>query len=358
MLKHDIAHYALVQDARLKEPKTWFLTHDRSMTGTAALLVKSDEHPFCFSMLGFLQAISPFVTSDSEQHSISDLFNLLLGDQFVSHDKLFDIQELGLLSKMHEDVMSTPTEQLILAFDYVKSHILQGKQYTIEDYPRVALELKKFLTCSDNKRRLSLENQLSQLRLETERLKKRLDESDARVDASAAEIRTQRRVAEEYFDQNRLLLSEKSDLEHRAENLSLENRIVGARLEKLIGWFGYAVSSVGISLGIVVLLLASRLSPALASEPWRALFEKTLDVIGIGCIIASAVWLLRKLNIHEALKATILTVVAICSIKFSGFATAETLAQWQAYIDVAVFVAGGIVVLATRKKLSVPDQRT
>jgi hypothetical protein len=354
VLKHDIAHYALVQDARLKEPKTWFLTHDRSMTGTAALLVKSDEHPFCFSMLGFLQAISPFVTSDSEQHSISDLFNLLLGDQFVSHDKLFDMQELGLLSKMHEDVMSTPTDQLILAFDYVKSHILQGKQYTIEDYPRVALELKKFLTCSDDKRRLSLENQLSQLRLETERLKKRLDESDARVDASAVEIRTQRRVAEEYLDQNRLLLSEKSDLEHRAEKLSLENRIVGTTLKKLRGRLGYAVSSIGICLGVVVLLLASKWSRGLAVEPWkRAFFEKTLDLIGISCIIAFAVWLLRKINIHESLKATILAVVAICSIKFSGFATAETLAQWQAYIDVAVFVAGGIVVLAIRKKLDV-----
>ena len=88
------------------------------------------------------------------QRSLVDLFSAVLDGEIgnLSGESLFDFSELKVISEFHTDVFSTPVEQLVLAFDYVKSNVLRGKPYERDDHTKVALELKKFLTSSGDKK--------------------------------------------------------------------------------------------------------------------------------------------------------------------------------------------------------------
>src|SRR5579859_372733 len=51
VLKHDVAHYALIRDRRGINSKTWFLTRDRSLVSCAEDICGT-EKPFCFALIG------------------------------------------------------------------------------------------------------------------------------------------------------------------------------------------------------------------------------------------------------------------------------------------------------------------
>jgi hypothetical protein len=76
---------------------------------------------------------------------------------------LFDVGELLIMAEYHEDVMTTPPENLLMAFDYVKKKALNGKQYHREDIPKVSLELKKFLSKSTEEQYRSLVDEKARL---------------------------------------------------------------------------------------------------------------------------------------------------------------------------------------------------
>jgi hypothetical protein len=351
VLKHDIAHYALISDSREKEPKTWFLTNDRSMIVTAGALAGRNEQPFCFNMLGFLQAISPFVTSESEQASLAELFNRLMGDQFLSDDKLFDMQELMLLSKMHEDVMSTPPEQLVLAFDFIKHNILHGKQYSIEDYPKVALELRKFLTCSDDKRRHNLELQIRHVTTVAARLERQLSSALEAQQVAESEARKLSRTADEYRADNENLSSQNNSLSNSIQQLKTDNASLGSRLNRWAKRVGMSASAVATVLGLFLMIGAPALGKLL-SRPWESVvLVKSLEAAGISMILGSAVWLLRGMTLPENVKLGILVVLLIASIKLSGVASVETLAYWQTYIESGASLTSILVVYANKSRL-------
>ncbi|MGC2698476.1 MAG: hypothetical protein WA738_22025 [Candidatus Angelobacter sp.] len=351
VLRHDIAHYLLVNDSRQQEPKTWFLTLDRSMIATASVLAGRNEQPFCFNMLGFLQAISPFVTSESEQASLADLFNRLMGDQFFSNDKMFDMQELMLLSRMHEDVMSTPPEQLVLAFDFIKNNILRGKQYTIEDYPKVALELRKFLTCSDDKRRHNLAIQLKHVTTIAARLERQLSAALEAQQVADSESRKLSRAAEEYHKENDKLANENCSLSSSIRKLATDNTTLDARLNRWAKRVGISACGIATLVGSGLMIFAPGFVTTL-SKSWHAvMFGKSLAAIGICLVLASAVWLLRGMNLPENIKLGTLVLLMIASIKLSGIASVETLAYWQTYIESGAFFVSIVIVYANKEKL-------
>ena len=181
-LLHDVCYFFLVCDERSTKPKTWFLTRDRTL-GHAGKSLQSNGMSFCFLLDGFLQSISPYVTA-TEEHSLADLFSRLLKEQIFPADHVFDAQELALLAEMHADVMSTPTEQLLPAIDYVRSTVLHGKKYEKTDTPTVALALRKFLTASNDERRRELERQ-AQLERQTAEQERQIaiDERSKRIRA-------------------------------------------------------------------------------------------------------------------------------------------------------------------------------
>jgi hypothetical protein len=158
-LRHDVAHFFLVQRERSGNPKSWFLTRDRGLAVAATLLAAQGEQPFTFDFHGFLQTVSPFLVSTGEQLGVASIISAMLVDQLFPRDRVFNLKELFLLAEMHQDVLSTPKEQLIQAVDYVKSTVLAGKTYKPADFNHVSLGLKSFLACSAEQQRQELERQ-------------------------------------------------------------------------------------------------------------------------------------------------------------------------------------------------------
>jgi hypothetical protein len=202
VLRHDLAQFAVIKEERKRNPKTWLLTADRSLIRAAARLLptktvltaaagagggvralfgggsasQETNMPYCFSLAGFLQSISPFTASAGEESSLADIFSSLVTDYLSLHENLFDMREMNLIMEWHEDVMITPPEQLVPALDYVKSKVLQGRQYSVADLPKVALELKKFLSKSVEERHQALETEAERRAAEIRR------EQQARAD--------------------------------------------------------------------------------------------------------------------------------------------------------------------------------
>jgi hypothetical protein len=166
VLRHDIAHYVFILQCRKDVPKAWFLTRDQSLISGAPALAKLEKpsgESFCFSMLGFLQSISPFIQTSDEDDVIARFFSSLVADQIFLSEKLFDGRELALMAEMHSDVMATPAEVLVPAVDYIKHTVLHGRAYSRDDTQKVSLELKKFLASSSEEKRAALQERTVEL---------------------------------------------------------------------------------------------------------------------------------------------------------------------------------------------------
>ncbi|MCH7228589.1 hypothetical protein [Haloferula sp. A504] len=174
--RHDACHYHAVREERLRGSKAWFLTKDATLQCAAVALDKG-QLPFCFPLIGFLQAISPFLETSAED-ALVGMFTSALDSSihaYTTSDNLFDLQELRLISEMHEDVLATPPDQLVLAFDYVKGKVLDGEPYREASTPKVALELKKFLASSvEEKQRALRDEALRQQRISESERNRRL----------------------------------------------------------------------------------------------------------------------------------------------------------------------------------------
>ena len=120
--------------------------------------IESVQLPFCFPLAGFLQSVSPFLEAPEVEHSLVDLFSAILEGEIgdPSKQSLFSLSDLRIISDLHSDVLSTPSDQLISAFTFVKTRVLGGKPFDQEHHTRVALELKKFLTSSSDERQKAL----------------------------------------------------------------------------------------------------------------------------------------------------------------------------------------------------------
>jgi hypothetical protein len=143
-LNHDLAHYALIQDQRKENGKTWFLTRDGILIQAAKILA-GETPAFCFSLLGFLQSISPFLTINTAQHTLASVFDKLLTEQIFPIEPLFEIRELHLLAEKDRDVLAAPEDQLIKAMEYAKSVVLKGQPYTLAEVPNVSLALRTYI---------------------------------------------------------------------------------------------------------------------------------------------------------------------------------------------------------------------
>lgn len=176
LLNHDLAHLALIEDQRKQNPKTWFLTRDGILTQAANNL--AGERPAsCFSLFGFLQSISPFLTTPSEKHSFADVFAKLLTEQILPTEPFYDINELLLLAEKNRDVLATPKDRLIPALEYAKTVILKGRPYTQAEVPEVALGLATFLTKDADLREKELIRTAERAVEETMRIKEEAEKS-------------------------------------------------------------------------------------------------------------------------------------------------------------------------------------
>jgi len=233
VLKHDIAHYVLIKKTRVEHPKAWFLTRDQTLINASVALAKHEavgSSSFCFSMLGFLQSISPFVSTAAEEDTIAEFFASLLKEQVFISEKLFDGKELALMADMHADVMSTPVNQLLPAVDYIKNQILKGQPYRTDQVPTVALELRKFLASSSSEKQKALEARADQLAVEHEAAGRVIREEREQREMSEMRLReTEEFLAEEQFSN----IAKQAEID-RLRKEDIERRLSNARHKRII----------------------------------------------------------------------------------------------------------------------------
>jgi hypothetical protein len=336
VLRHDVAHYALIETKRESNSKTWFLTRDRSLMSSAEDICKT-EKPFCFSLIGFLQSISPYVLSDVEGNSLSVVFSELLKEQLITTDKLFDSRELVLLAEMHSDVLATAAENLLPAVDFVKFSVLKGKAYRPEDLPLVSLELRKFLASSADEQKRALESLNAQL------------QSEAQMDRKAAAESRQARA-----DAERTLLTREDEIEEQAEKLQtsqLETVLLREQLatqrtqlatQRMRVRLAGGVS--GIVVGAVMWSFRQPISAAIEGMGGqREVIDIALQVIAGLLFCFPSLNFLRKSDWRTEIKVALGTVIVFAAIWATKMISPSKAADVASYLAIAAVTAGMLV---------------
>lgn len=331
--RHDVAHYVEVEEVRKRGDNAWFLTQDRTLA-VAAVELSGDGLPFSMPVIGFLQAISPFVEGTGNENALMDIFSHALSSDAgaISNGSVFDLQELRLISEMHEDVLSTEPDRVVLALDYVKSKVLKGRQYRHDDHPKFALELKKFLSSSAEEQKEEYKRELRRLR------EARLEDQRKREDAEKEAERSETRV---------------TDLEDRVGEIEIQLASAHDEIQSknvhILG-FKAAVFIIGAFLSLVLWVSGSIIEAALSNEP---------DVVSNGLnliipFIASAIFfgssLPLCLHFEKQLSITFLTIsgaIAAAGLPIFG---AEMIGVVSNYVGVAAILA--VIVYVVREYMS------
>jgi hypothetical protein len=174
---HDAAHLMLVIKNRSAGKKSWFLTKDKTLAD--ARLRFEQKRPLFFSISTLVQCISPFAQG-SQSDSLFNLFEKVLEDDASLRgvNGLFELSELQIISEYHQDILSTEPEQLNLAFDYVKSTLLNGQEITNKNQHKVSLEIKKFLRCSSDQQKNIMQQEIARKTHEMIMVKGELSEKE------------------------------------------------------------------------------------------------------------------------------------------------------------------------------------
>lgn len=321
--RHDAAHYLLVYDERMKgAQKTWFLTRDRTLPFAASQL-KSGELPFCYPLLSFLQSISPFVVTPAEEHSLANLFSSVLNDEvhFFPDQSIFDLRELKLICELHEDILSTSPEQLVLAFDYVKKTVLDGKPYEEADHKKVALGLKKYLSSSAEEKQRGLLREIERQKAITagERLSK---------EALEREIASQKEQAAQLEQQVKKDHKIIGDME--AETTEGRRR---AMVTKAVLFL------MGVLMATVLWIADSELAGALSRRVVLLADHKDaiplwIRMVGSVFFITSSIPLLRSFCISKGAKLGLAAIVIAMGLAGSNTFTSETIARIADFLGI------------------------
>jgi len=333
VLRHDLLHYSLVMDARAGGRKAWFLTMDGNMLKATAKL-NPDQPPAAFSFVGLLQTISPFVADAGAEHSLVDVFSALLTDQVMPTERVFDIQELKLIAEMHEDILSTPPEQLIQAFDYVKSAVLHGHAYRPEDHPMVALGLRKFLSASADERQHQLEMENQRLRAEAERQaeegafeRHRREAAEQRAEDLANKVAS---LEEETARQAMLADSMRKTGERTANRQRLRQMMYGFAAGAAVWFFGE---------GMVAHFLSRWPTLSSLERPLHTL----IGAGGVFLFTLPSVTFVTHRPWRAEIKVVFLTLVFTLAIGLSRVLDDEMWSAWSAYVQIAALVATGVI---------------
>ena len=329
---HDVCHYLLIQDERKHGRKAWFLTRDKTLS-QAAVDLGGSQLPFCFPLAGFLQSVSPFLEAPATQQSLVDLFAAVLDGEIgdLSGESLFSLSELKIISEFHTDVISTPVEQLVPAFDYVKSHVLGGKPYQRDDHTKVSLELKKFLASSMEEKHEALQAEaIRQKKVASdERAKRKLAEQDAN-DMQAEVSRLEEEVAEAI--RQKKAATEVSRLEEEVRKAG-RRQVADARREGRLR-AGLAVLGALLTAGIWAFdseLVATILRVLSLESSFDVLLRPSVRLVGAAVLVGSFFPAVRPLKPTYRMGAlTVIMAIAAGGLDLIGIALVTSISGYLA----------------------------
>lgn len=327
--RHDAFHLSLVHEERARRPKTWFLTRDGTMASVRPS--HAPNAPLTFSLVGFLHSISPFLTSPEEERALAGVFSTLTDSLMWAPEGVFDLQELGVLSEMHADVLATPQDQLLRAFDYVKSHVLEGRPFRSHEVPKVALGLRKFLSSSaadqrkallDEKRRLEVLAMEAEARSQEERTRR--ESAETRLsDEESARRRSERETADAE-DRSRQERQRREAAEKQVAGTEDRARSLDAKLryERRLKWAGLGIAGVLVA---VILWRVAREFPATLGS----VGQTALGLVGIFLFSLPVARLTQLFKVAPSLRTGLVAAVVLVAIKLCGVVSDATV-NWFA----------------------------
>jgi hypothetical protein len=340
-LGHDIAHYVAIQDIRASGRKAWFLTRDRTLLEAASHL-DGDGPPFCFGLIGFLHSISPFMTMVEEQ-PFADIFADFIKEEAFPVGNIFDAQELAIIAEYHADVIATPPEQVVRAFDYVKSKTLEGRPYRRNDIPDVSLELKKFLASNKEEQMAALRAETERRAAEQERLTlEKAEERRRRKAEEAVAARLRGELAgekEEVATTKTVLADTKTELADVRTAMSQQEQRFAARQHRARGMgaaSGVAAGAIVWGLNDAIVAVLVQKIPALLS--WNPYVVMGLNAIGALLFCVPAFYFVHRAKWGHYLKAGLYTVLIVATLVFSRLFTDDAISAMGKYGDAASIV--------------------
>ncbi len=319
------------------------------------------EAPFCFPLAGFLQSVSPFLEAPDARRSLVDLFSAVLDGEIgdLSGKARLELSELRIISEFHTDVLATPVQELVPAFDYVKSTVLGGRVYQRQDHTTVALELKKFLTSSSEEKQRVLQAEAARQSkvAAVERAKREQAEQDAK-DWRARVSRLEAEVAEAAQEKG-AVAAERSRREHaereavgrQAKVSSLEAEVQEARRRRLADarrerrlMAGLAVLGALLAAGVWGFdsELASSIGQFLGrGSGWEVPLR--WGVRGLGAAILVGSFLPAVLLMRRSYRLGGLTVVAAIGVGGLDLMGPELVASVSGYLGIGAAVATATV---------------
>lgn len=317
------------------------MTRDKTLFHAASRLSDNGLF-FCFSLIGFLQGISPFLESLAEESSLVDLFSEALERDVYgfSSDVLFDIQELKLIGELHGDVLSTSPEQVVLAFDYVKTNVLNNKPYQQADHPKVALALKKFLasTADEKQKALQAETRRLQEIVSRERVRREFAEREAqkkqmRADQLETEIQTER-------SKTKKALSHELAAKRRESRLRAGLTVLGVLIAAMI-W--------SLDSEFARLLIGGE------SASVAQVAKIRIIVRCIGSLLLVLASLPSVMSLRSSFRLAVLTfIIAFALVRLDLFGP-EKISLWSGYLAIVTPIALALLIVLEWKILREPE---
>jgi hypothetical protein len=280
---HDAAHLLLVKNNRSSKVKSWFLTKDSTLSDASKRL--SGKRPLIFSLSSFLQCISPFVQGNQSE-TLYMLFERVLEDDVSVRGVggLFELSELKIINEYHQDIIATEPDNLTLAFEYVKSSLLNGGEITAHNQHKVSLEIKKFLQSGSDEQKRALQNEIDRQKKEVKAAEEAFfEEEQARIRAIAERDSLEGRLGE---TEEKLGLAEEMLAAERKNKLfmyilvllfgiaiSFPVWVYNEKIEQIIAIAGLSDGDVGADIGILLRIFGSFIF-LLFSFPFCLWFDK------------------------------------------------------------------------------------
>lgn len=348
VLTHDVCHYALISDVRKTNPKAWFLTSDRSLM-QAGLELADQHQSFCCTLASFLQSISPFVTS-TEEKSFVDVFSAFFAEQVIPVEKVFDFRDLIVLVELHEDVQTTPTHQLVEAYEYIRREAFNKYPHTHNDKAVLALELRKFLTSSADEQRKTLQQ-------ETERLKKEREKDKEQ----AISERRRRELAEIESDK---LRSELASLEEEINSLresdlnkSEEINQIKRGNEKAFNRRLLNHTVAGFLFDFFVFIFRENLTAGIIGkysffQGQEKVLGVCLGILGLIVFLIPAIRLIRNFQWQGEYKLAVIIVVISLAISISKILDDTTVSSLSSIIQIASLLGVFAIYTFSKKRFN------
>jgi len=330
-LAHDVAHYFAVEDIRSAGGKAWFLTRDKTLQEAAALLA-GDQPLFCFNLIGFLHSISPFLTIVEEQ-SFADIFADFIKEEAFPVGNLFDVQELAIIAEYHADVMATSSEQVVRAFDYIKSKTLEGRPYRRGDIPDVSLQLKKFLASSKDEQVAALQAETERRAAQEERLIREKEEERLRREAGEAEAA---RLLGELAGEKEETATVKTELAGVRTEMSQQEQSFLARQHRaraIVTAGGLVAGAFVWGFNDAIVTVLGQKIPALLH--WRQYAVMGFNAIGALLFCVPAFFFVHHAKWRQNLKIGAYTVLILLTLVFSRLFTDNAISTIANYAGAA-----------------------